>query len=175
MPSGRLGDVNNFPLRLILSDIRSSGNVGAILRTADACGVELVYACGYTPYPRLASDDRPPHIADSNHRAIAKTALGAETTVPVLHYQNVSSAVSEARQNGFKIIVVEQADNSLNLYRYKPDGPQALVLNNEVTGADAALLEAADTIVELPMIGSKESLNVASAAAVALYQIRFGS
>src|SRR6266851_4706841 len=102
--------MNNFRFRLILSDIRSSGNVGAILRTADACAIELVYACGYTPYPHQANDLRPAHIVSSNTRAIAKTALGAESTVPVLHFPDTTSAILEARYAGFTIIVLEQSE-----------------------------------------------------------------
>jgi 23S rRNA (guanosine2251-2'-O)-methyltransferase len=167
--------MNKFPLRLILSDIRSAGNIGAILRTADACGVELVYACGYTPYPRLPDDDRPPHIASRNTRAIAKTALGAEATVPVLHFPDTTSGIIEAHTHGFSIIVIEQSEKSLNLYQYRPAGPTALVLGNEVTGVQPAEIERADAILELPMIGRKESLNVAAAAAVTMYQLRFGA
>lgn len=170
-----MDDMTKHPLRLILADIRSTGNVGAILRTADACGVELVYVCGYTPYPLLASDERPPHVAARNTRAIAKTALGAETTIPILHYPDPLSAVNEARLAGFSIIVIEQSEKSLNLYQYKQAGPLALVLGNEVSGVLGPVLEQADTILELPMIGQKESLNVSVAAGISLYQLRFGS
>jgi 23S rRNA (guanosine2251-2'-O)-methyltransferase len=174
MPVTLVG-MNKVPLRLILSDLRSTGNVGAILRTADACGVELVYACGYTPYPKLANDDRPPHVADTNTRAIAKTALGAEATVPVLHFSDTTSAMIEPRTQGFSLIVIEQSEKSLNLYQYQPTGPLALVLGNEVTGVLPPQLVVADAILELPMIGQKESLNVAVAAGIALYQLRFGT
>ena len=167
--------MNPHPIRLILSDIRSAGNVGAILRTADACNVQLVYTCGYTPYPLTDDDPRPPHIATANHRSIAKTALGAETTVPVAHRPDATSAIREARHDGFSIILIEQADNSLNLFRYQPSGPVALVLGNEVTGLPAATINLNNAILELPMLGTKESLNVASAAAVSLYQLRFGN
>lgn len=167
--------MNTHNLRLILSDIRSALNVGAILRTADAVGVELVYACGYTPYPRLSNDIRPAHVASSNTISIAKTALGAEATVPILHYSATTQAVAEARQEGFKIIVLEQSENSLNLYQFEPEFPLALLVGNEVTGVPPDLLSSADTLVELPMLGRKESLNVASAAAIALYQLRFGA
>jgi 23S rRNA (guanosine2251-2'-O)-methyltransferase len=166
--------MNKFALRLILTDIRSSGNVGSILRTADACGIELIYASGYTPHPQTPDDTRPPHIIRSNTQAIAKTALGAEATVPVKHCPDITLAVSEARSAGFSIIVIEQSEKSLNLYRYAPTGPMALILGNEVTGVPLAQQNAADTILELPMLGSKESLNVAVAAAIAMYQLRFG-
>src|ERR1700722_16580196 len=97
-------DMNNLPIRLILDNLRSSGNVGSILRTADACGIQQVYACGYTPHPRMADDPRPPHLADASHRAIAKTALGAELTVTTFHTPATTSAILEARASGFKII-----------------------------------------------------------------------
>jgi 23S rRNA (guanosine2251-2'-O)-methyltransferase len=167
--------MHNKPLRLILSDIRSAQNVGAILRTADACGVELVYACGYTPYPGHASDPRPAHVAASNTRAIKKTALGAEISVPVLHVPDTLSAIHEARSKGFKIIVLEQSENSLNFYQYRPQPPLAIVVGNEVTGLPSGILDLADAVLELPMIGRKESLNVSVAAGIALYQLRFGA
>jgi len=168
--------MNNLPLRLILSDIRSAANVGAILRTADACHVEQVYACGYTPYPRAQPLDlRPPHVIASNTRAIAKSALGAETTVPILHCPDAVSAIRDARSAGFTIIVIEQAENALNLYHYQPANPLALVLGNEVSGVPRAEQALADAILELPMLGTKESLNVSVAGGVALYQLRFGN
>jgi 23S rRNA (guanosine2251-2'-O)-methyltransferase len=167
--------MNTPRLRLILSEIRSSLNVGAILRTADATGVELVYACGYTPYPQLPDDTRPPHVSSSNTISISKTALGAEATVPILHCSATTQAVAEARREGFKIIVLEQSENSLNLYRFEPEFPLALLVGNEVTGVPTDILTLADAIVELPMLGRKESLNVASATAVSLYQLRFGA
>jgi len=168
--------MNKFPLRLILDDLRSAGNVGSILRTADACDVELIYACGYTPYPETSHDIRPPHVSSSNQRNIAKTALGAETQVPVEHYSNTLEAIRQARSEGFKIIVIEQSEKALKLYQYQPpNAPIALVLGNEVDGVPEAHLAAADAVVELPMLGRKESLNVAVAAAIALYHVRFAS
>jgi tRNA G18 (ribose-2'-O)-methylase SpoU len=165
--------MNKHKLRLILSDVRSAGNVGAIIRTADACAVDLVYACGITPYPYTAEDTRPPHVADANTRAIAKTALGAEATVPILHLPDTRSAVAEARGAGFKIIVLEQSEKSLNLYRYHADQAVALVLGNEVGGVPTEIMEAADQVLELPMLGTKESLNVAVSGGIALYHLRF--
>lgn len=167
--------MNKFPCRLILSNLRSAQNVGAILRTADAAGVELVYACGYTPYPLVQNDDRPAHIADANMRALAKTALGAERTLPIRHCLTAIEAIRHARSEGFTISVIEQAENSLNLYRYHPASPHALLLGSEVSGASEAELAAADNILELPMIGTKESLNVSVAAGIALYHLRFGA
>jgi 23S rRNA (guanosine2251-2'-O)-methyltransferase len=162
-------------LRVILSDLRGAGNVGSILRTANACGVELVYACGYTPYPMLPDDDRPPHVVTNNSRLIAKTALGAELTMPIRHFSDTATAIAEAKHDGFDIIIIEQAETSLNLFSFVPTSNKlALVLGNEVDGVSQAVCELASVVLELPMIGTKESLNVSSAAAVALYQLQFG-
>ncbi|HEX3082269.1 MAG TPA: TrmH family RNA methyltransferase [Candidatus Saccharimonadia bacterium] len=166
--------MTKFPLRLILSNVRSAGNVGSILRTADACGVEAVVACGYTPYPRLPGDERPPHVITANTRTIAKTALGAERSMWVLHLPNTLQAIREAKRDGFTVIVLEQAERALNLYDYVPAGPLALVLGNEVEGVPPDEQALAETIIEIPMLGAKESLNVSVAGAIALYQLRFG-
>ncbi len=175
LPYCYTGTVNNYPLRLILSDIRSAHNVGAILRTADACKVTQVYACGLTPYPEAPADKRPAHVASSNSRAIAKTALGAELSMPVLHFSDTLSAIREAKGSGFKIIVLEQSEKSLNLYHYHPEDPIALVVGNEITGVHPGILDTADTVIELPMLGRKESLNVSVATGIALYHLRFST
>lgn len=175
----------NFRLAVVLPDIRSAQNVGAILRTADAAGVSLVITCGYTPHPRTIDDPRPPHIIAANSKAIAKSALGAELTVPLLHFQDTSNAFSHLHRNQYKIAALEQAEGSINLFDQHPvDSPNgtraltasslALVVGNEVDGLDSATLAACDYILELPMVGTKESLNVAVAAGIALYQLRFG-
>ena len=166
--------MNKLALRLILCDIRSAHNVGAIFRTADACGIEHVYVTGYTPYPRLQNDSRPPHVSSSNTSAIAKTALGAERTMSIGHFAEPSQAILHARSEGFTITVLEQSEKSLNLFNFKPAAPLALVLGNEVTGVPQNLLQEADQILELPMLGAKESLNVAVTGAVAMYRLRFG-
>ena len=145
------------------------------MRTADATGIELIYACGYTPYPATTPDSRPPHIISSNTAAIAKTALGAEKSVPVLHFPDTEAAISEAKTLGFKIIVIEQSERSLNIFDFHSTEPLALVLGNEVTGASPSELALADTILEIPMIGAKESLGVSVAAAIAMYQLRYGA
>ncbi len=161
-------------LALILPDIRSAQNVGAILRTADAVGVTLVMTAGYTPHPPAPNDPRPPHVASSNARAIGKTALGAELTVPLEHCDTEAQAFARATQLGYQTIGLEQAPGSVNLFEFKPTGPIALVLGNEVDGLSAEALAACDVILELPMVGTKESLNVSVAAGIAMYQLRYG-
>ncbi len=163
-----------FPLTVVLHNIRSAQNVGAILRTADAAAVSLFITTGYTPHLSEATDDpRPPHVRLANTRSIAKTALGAEQTVPCQHYPTLEAAVAFLRHNQYHIAALEQAESSTNLFDYAPAGPIALILGNEVTGLEPAELALCDVILELPMLGSKESLNVATAAGIALYQLRF--
>jgi 23S rRNA (guanosine2251-2'-O)-methyltransferase len=169
-----LDTMNKSPLCVVLNDIRSAGNVGAILRTADACGVETVYICGYTPYPSQPGDTRPPHVADSNTRAIAKTALGAEQTIRIQRYEYLTEVITALRHNHYEIAGLEQAESSSDLFDFHPTGPLALILGNEVDGIAPDTLAGCDHILELPMIGHKESLNVATAAGIALYHLRFG-
>lgn len=166
--------MNDFPLTLILHDIRSAQNVGSILRTADAAGVERVITCGYTPHPAYPGDPRPPHIADVNTRAIAKTALGAEQTVAHTHYETLGHALADLRHNHYRIAALEQAETAVNLFDFHPTGPLALILGNEVDGVPPAVLAESDIILEIPMVGRKESLNVSVAAGIAIYQLRFG-
>lgn len=163
----------SYPIRLVLDNIRSTANVGSILRTADAFAIECVYAVGYTPFPRQPGlpDNRAPYIAAANTKAIAKTALGAELTMSVTHLPDIEIAIEKLKTDGYQIIVLEQAENSLTLKDFAVTGPTALVLGNEVTGVSPQALAAADTILEIPMLGHKESFGVAVAAGIALYAL----
>lgn len=166
--------MTKYPVRLILEDIRSTTNVGSILRTADAFGVEAVYTVGYTPFPSQngQNSSRPPHVAYTNTKAIAKTALGAEKTMKVIPVEYIRSAITIMESDGYRVIVVEQAEDSLMLNKFSAKGPVALVLGNEVEGVSKAAQAMADTIIEIPMLGQKESLGVAVAAGIALYAVR---
>ena len=163
----------HYPLALLLPDIRSARNVGAIWRTADAMGVERLITAGYTPHPAVAQDARPPHIIRSNTNAITKTALGAESTVPHEHFSSPLEAIARLHAYGYTVVALEQAESSVPLPHYVPTGPTALVVGNEVDGLSADLQAACDATLELPMLGQKESLNVAVAAGIALYQLRY--
>ncbi len=165
--------MTNTQLAIVLPDIRSAQNVGAILRTADAANVSLAITCGYTPHPRVANDPRPPHVVAANTKSIAKAALGAGQTIPLLHFEGLGEAFDYLRHNHYKIAALEQAEHSVNLFKFQPAGQLALILGNEVTGLNQTTLADCDHILELPMQGAKESLNVAVAAGIALYQLRF--
>jgi len=161
-------------LILIAHDIRSTHNVGSLLRTADGLGVEKVYLTGYTPYPAGASDDdRLPHIAQKLDKQIAKTALGAEQTTLWQHHIDILSLLRELKTAGFTLVALEQHQNAISLPNYQPPAKLALLLGREVEGIDSILFSEVDQVIEIPMLGSKESYNVVQAAAMALYHCRF--
>jgi tRNA G18 (ribose-2'-O)-methylase SpoU len=159
---------------LIVHDIRSTHNVGSLLRTAEGLGVSHLYFTGYTPYPPLpAKDERLPHLAQKLGKQINKTALGAENSVPWSRAEDVAELLNSLKSKGFRLVALEQAATAMPLPDYQPPQKVALLLGREVEGIDRDLLTLVDDILEIPMFGSKESFNVAQAAAIALYHLRF--
>ncbi|MDQ5962978.1 MAG: rRNA (guanosine2251-2-O)-methyltransferase [Patescibacteria group bacterium] len=158
---------------LIAHDIRSTHNVGSLLRTADCLGVDTVYLTGYTPYPASLNDSRLPHIVRKLQKDISKTALGAEQTVDWQNEYDPASVISLLRDKNYTIVGLEQAATSVPLNTLEPPDKVALLIGREVEGIDEALLTACDVIAEIPQFGSKESLNVVQATAIALYHFRF--
>lgn len=145
-------------LLLILHNIRSAYNVGSIFRTADAAGVSKIYLGGYTPNP-----DQEPKIA--------KTALGAEKVVPWKYYRQTWRLLKKLKKEGIQIVALEQDKKAIDYQKFKPSWPMALVLGNEVRGLSKEFLKYADAIIEIPMWGQKESLNVSVAAGIALFEV----
>lgn len=160
-------------LVVIAHDMRSSHNVGSLLRTAEGLGVTKVYLTGYTPYPLFDSDNRLPHMAQRIDKQIAKTALGAQKTQPWQHCPNLDGLFDELRQAGFCIAALEQTPTAIKLPDFNPPDKLALLLGREFEGIDQALLKRIAVHLEIPMLGSKESFNVVQAAAMALYHCRF--
>jgi len=158
---------------VIAHDMRSTHNVGSLLRTCEGFGVAHVYLTGYTPYPLAEPDDRLPHISAKLTTQIHKTALGAETLVPWTHAEDVTGILAELKTQGYEIIALEQTEGSIPLPAYRPNDAVALLLGREVEGIDQEFLALCDKTVEIPMLGHKESFNVVQAAAMALYVLRF--
>lgn len=157
---------------VIAHNIRSTHNVGSFFRTADAFGVTHLYLTGYTPYPSSPNDIRLPHIADKLTAQIHKTALGAEGFVPFSYEESASTLITRLRQEGYRIIALEQAPTSILLPEYQVSSQKiALLLGEEVAGIEQDLLKLADDIIEIPMYGQKESLNVSVAFGITLYQL----
>lgn len=148
---------------LILHNIRSSHNVGSLFRTADGAGVDFVYLVGYTPAP---VDE-----FGRENKEIAKTALGAEKSVPWKKVSAIGALIKKLQEEKISVIALEQTATSKNLFEFAPPTQWALVVGNEVKGVDKKTCALCDTALEIPMRGKKESLNVAVAAGVALYYL----
>ncbi len=153
----------NKQIILILPDIRSAQNVGAIFRTSDAVGVNKIYLTGYTPQP-LDKYGRP-------RTDIAKAALGAELSVPWEYKKSLTILVKKLKKDGYKIVALEQSDKSIDYKKLKIGDKTVLILGNEVDGVNNKILNQCDTVIEIPMLGIKESLNVSVATGVALFRI----
>ena len=150
-------------LVVILHDIRSTHNVGSIFRTADGAGVSHIYLTGYTPAPvdrfgRVRAD-------------IAKTALGAQNTVPWTHESDIHTCIQKLRDKKYTIVSVEQGSRSVPYAQLSLREDLALVFGNEVDGVPVDVCDASDIVVEIPMYGEKESLNVSVAAGVVLFSL----
>ena len=148
---------------LVLHNIRSVYNVGSIFRTADAAGVEKIILTGYTPTPV----DR----FGRERKDFKKVSLGAEKTVPWVQSNSIAYAIELVKSEGYTVAAVEQDKNSTSLFNYRPPKKLALVLGNEVRGLSKASLNLADVILEIPMRGKKESLNVSVAAGITMFTL----
>lgn len=153
---------------VIAHNIRSTHNIGSIFRTAEGCGVTRIILSGYSPYPRTDHDGRLPHIAEKLTKQIRKTALGAETLVPFTYMEQ--PPLDDLRQHGYRITALEQHPDSISLPAYSVPSKVAILLGEEVSGIPRDLLEQCDDIVEIPMVGKKESFNVSVATGMVLYQ-----
>jgi 23S rRNA (guanosine2251-2'-O)-methyltransferase len=160
---------------VIAHDIRSTHNVGSLLRTCEGLSVAHVYFTGYTPYPLAQSDDRLPHIAAKLDGQIHKTALDAERLVPWSRADDITILLDQLKADGFHVAALEQSATSVSLPSYTAPDKIALILGREVEGIDQAILDHCDVTLEIPMFGKKESFNVVQAAAMALYQCRFAA
>lgn len=160
-------------LIVIAHDIRSTHNVGAILRTSDGFGVTEVLFSGYTPFPRQSHDPRLPHLADKIHRDIHKTALGAESSVPQRVITDIAHEISTLQRQGYRIVGLEQNERSVRLDIYSPPQKIALLLGEERYGLSSELLKMCNDVIEIPMQGDKESFNVSVATGIALYHLAY--
>lgn len=154
---------------IIAHNIRSTHNVGAIFRTAEGFGASRIILSGYTPYPRMTIDSRLPHIADKLTAQIHKTALNAEMIVP-FEYQAIPD-FDRLRHDDYTIVGLEQAQRSIPLANYQPPEKIALLLGEEVDGITGDLLNECKDLIEIPMVGQKESFNVSVATGIALYAL----
>ncbi len=163
-------------MQLVLDNIRSCYNVGAILRSAEGFGVERVILSGYTP--RVHDKNLLPHLRDKLDREIHKTALGAEDMLDIYSCDDIKQELTELKTQGWQIVGLENNINDERLFalnspklKGKLSDKNVLVLGEEVNGIDNSLYDIIDLFVEIPMCGQKESFNVSVAAGIAIYEL----
>lgn len=142
---------------MILENIRSVYNVGAIFRTCDAARVKKLYLCGYTPHPPRTD--------------LEKTALRTIDHVPWEHKESVTDIINDLKKNNVRIIALEQTDKSIDYKKFNYKKPVAIIIGNEVTGIENDVLKLCDGAIEIPMLGIANSLNVTVAAGIVLYNL----
>ena len=148
---------------LALENIRSLWNTGAILRTAEFFGIKEVWLVGYTGREREDWDEL--------HHKIGKTALGAEKNLKIKFLRDSIQLIKLANEMNLKLVVIEQDKKSISLQKWQPDKNSVLVFGSETEGVSKEVLGAADEIVEIPRLGKKNSLNVATAAGIILAKV----
>jgi 23S rRNA (guanosine2251-2'-O)-methyltransferase len=149
--------ITALPVAILLDNVRSMYNVGAFFRTGDAARIEKLCLCGITSHP-------PQH-------AISKTALGAEDTVAWEHSWEAAPLVTGMRDRGYEIAAVETTIHAVDLFDWKPRFPVCVVFGHEVDGIRPEVSAMCDTHVRIPMLGTKHSLNVATAGGVVIYEL----
>ncbi|MDD5084109.1 MAG: RNA methyltransferase [Candidatus Moranbacteria bacterium] len=153
---------------VIAHNIRSAHNVGSLFRTADGTGVDKIFLTGYTPMPATKETI----YLTRAHKDLAKTALGAEKNIVWEHREDVLALLKALKKDGYQIIALEQSEKSVDYRAYRPSKKIALIAGNEVRGVDADILDQCDAILEIPMRGQKNSLNVSVAFGIAAFEIR---
>lgn len=152
-------NVNKLPVITILDNIRSSYNVGSIFRTSDGAQVEGLHLCGYTPSPPK--------------KEILKTALGSTESVKWKYFDSTLNSISYCKELGYRTVALELTDKSYPIFNYdKNSFPICLLLGNEITGISQDVLSKCDDSVEIPQFGIKQSLNVAVAYGIAIFELR---
>jgi len=147
-----------MPVIVVLDNVRSLHNVGSVFRTADAFLIEAIYICGITAIPPNAE--------------IHKTALGAENTVEWLYFEHTLDAVRLLKQKDYRILAVEQAENSILSDKFRLENHRyAVIFGNEVKGINQTVMDYCDACIEIPQFGTKHSLNVAVAAGIVIWEI----
>ena len=151
--------VEKLPVVVVLDNVRSAQNVGSFFRTADAFGIEHIALCGISSTPP--------------NREIHKTALGSEQSVAWSYYDTTLECVAKLREEGYRIIAVEQIEGStmLNNFVAESGAKYALIFGNEVEGVDQAVVDVVDGAIEIPQVGIKHSLNVSVSAGVLMWEM----
>lgn len=162
----QIHSVKKLPVYVLLNSIRSSYNVGSIFRTSDAAMIEKLFLCGYTPHPPIDS-------ANTGNKDVLKTALGSTQSVKWEYIKNPMDAIKDIKAKGIKICALELTENSKPYYDLgQNDFPVCMVVGNEISGVSQDILDLCDYSIEIPQYGIKQSLNVAVAYGIAIFEMR---
>ena len=156
---GEYKSTKKIPLVAVLDNVRSCNNIGSVFRTSDALLIEKIYLCGITATPPNAE--------------IHKTALDAEKSVEWIYFENTEDAVTELKNDGYKVFAVEQVENSILLPDFNPAPSEklAVVLGNEVKGVQQNVVNLCHGSIEIPQYGTKHSLNISVCAGIVLWDL----
>ena len=154
-----IGEVKKLPVVVLLNSIRSSYNVGSIFRTSDGAMIEKLYLCGYTPHPPK--------------KEVLKTALGSQESVDWEFVEDPISIVKNLKQKGYTICALEQTDSNISYSEIQgTDLPLCLIVGNEISGVAQDLIDLCDITIDIEQFGIKQSLNVAVAYGIAIFELR---
>ena len=147
------------PLIVILDNIRSLNNIGSVFRTSDAFCIEKIYLCGYTAQPP--------------HREIQKTALGATKSVDWEHNENILEVIQKLQAQNVKVVAIEQTKNAIMLNDFEVSKSEkiAIIMGNEVQGVQQEVVNLSDSVIEIPQIGTKHSLNISVSCGIVLWDL----
>ena len=158
VPEEQIGHASRAPLVVLVDNVRSLYNVGSIFRTSDGAMIEKLVLAGFTPHPP--------------RKEIEKTALGSTKSVPWEYTKHPAESIQRLKNLGYKICCLELTDNSINYDDITMDDfPLCLVIGNEITGVTKEIIELCDLAIEIPMYGIKQSLNVAVAYGIAVFEL----
>lgn len=152
-------DVDKLPVVVVLNSIRSSYNVGSMFRTSDGAMIEKLYLCGYTPHPPK--------------KEVLKTALGSQDSISWEFEEDSVQVVKQLKSKGYTICALEQTDSNISYSELQRSNlPLCLIVGNEITGVNQELIDLCDVTIEIPQFGIKQSLNVAVAYGIAIFELR---
>ncbi|MFZ1288578.1 MAG: RNA methyltransferase [Melioribacteraceae bacterium] len=152
-------NIEKLPVVVVLNSIRSSYNVGSIFRTSDGAMIEKLYLCGYTPHPP--------------NKDVLKTALGSQESVKWEFIENAKSVIQNYKLKGYLICALEQTSKNISYSELQKDNlPLCLIVGNEISGVNQELIDLCDISIEIPQFGIKQSLNVAVAYGIAIFELR---
>jgi len=157
LPPEEFAKLPRRPIHIVLDNLRSAFNVGSIFRLADAARAAEVIPCGYTAFPP--------------HHKLEQTSLGTTDSVPWRRFDETVSALTDIKAKGVQLVAVETARGATPFHRFAYSFPVALVLGNEALGVSEAALRMCDAVVEVPVFGYKNSVNVATATGIVLYDV----